>query len=145
MLFRSTLAVMHEILDLGPTLGLYPESLDKIKPVLNNCLASIENCQKAGVKLGLGTDIFGAEHHHLQSREFVYRSEVSKPIDILRSATSINAEIAQLQGQVGVVAEGAFADLIALDGNPLKNLELFQDPGKMPMIMKGGHLHRNNL
>jgi len=140
-----TLAVMREILDLGPSLGMYPESLEKIKPMYRMGLESIENCQRAGVKVGLGSDIFGAEHHHLQSHEFEYRGEVSKPLDILRSATSINAEIVQRSGEVGEISVGALADLIVLDGNPLDDLSIFQRPESMPVIMKGGALLRNAL
>ena len=124
---------------------MYPESLEKIKPMLDWAHESIENCQSAGVKLGMGSDIFGYEHHDRQSREFVYRSEVCKPIDILRSATSINAEIAQRSGEVGEVSEGAYADMIVLDSSPLDNLEIFQDPSRMPLIMKGEAIKRCTL
>lgn len=140
-----TLAVMNEILSLGTRLGMHPEGLDKIKPMYQTCLKSIENCQRAGVKLGLGTDIFGSEHHHLQSYEFEYRSELSKPFDILRSATSINAEIAQKSGELGEISVGAHADMLVIDGNPLKDLSLLRKPEKMMLIMKEGTLHRNML
>lgn len=140
-----TLAVMQQILTIGPDLGLFPESLEKVKPLYNATLESIENCQRAGVKLGLGTDIFGSEHHYLQSHEFEHRGEVSKPIDVLRSATSVNAEIVQMSGEVGQICAGAYADMIVLDGNPLDDLSIFQSPDRMPVIMKSGRVFRNTL
>ncbi|QIB65945.1 metal-dependent hydrolase family protein [Kineobactrum salinum] len=140
-----TLAVMRVVLDLGPQLGMHPESLEKMKPLWSKCLQSIENCQRAGVKLGLGTDIFGTENHYFQSREFELRGEVSKPLDVLRSATSINAEIAQLAGEVGEISAGAIADMIVLDSNPLDDLSVFQHAGKMPVIMRGGRWVRRSI
>jgi imidazolonepropionase-like amidohydrolase len=140
-----TIAVVKQILEYGPDMGMFPESLEKIKPVLNKMLTSIENMHSAGVKMGMGTDLFGPEYHHLQSNELEYRGEVQPAIDVLRSATSINAEIAQMKGEVGEISAGAFADMIVLDGNPLDDLSIFQKPEKMPLIMKGGVLKRNLL
>ena len=88
---------------------------------------------------------FGPEYHAMQSREFEFRSAVQKPIDVLRSATSINAEIIQRKSELGVVAPGAHADLVALDGNPLKNMKLFARPGAMPLVMKAGRMIRCDL
>ena len=137
-----TLAVMRQILDNGPELGMYPESLEKVKPLWDRMLTSVENMHRAGAKMGMGTDLFGPEFHPLQSNEFEYRAEVQPAIDILRSATSINAEIVQMKGEVGEIMEGAYADMIVLDGNPLDDLAIFQRPEDMPMIMKGGALKR---
>ncbi len=140
-----TLAVMRQILDYGPELGMRPESLEKIKPLWEQVLISLENMHRAGAKMGLGTDLFGPQYHPMQSRELEFRAEVQPPIDILRSATSINAEIVQMQGQVGEISEGAYADMIVLDGNPLEDLSIFQRPEQMPLIMKDGVLKRMKL
>lgn len=140
-----TLAVVKQILDFGSSMGMFPESLEKVKPLYQQMLQSVENMHRAGAKMGMGTDLFGPQYHPLQSHEFEYRSEVQPAIDILRSATSINAEIVQMKGEVGEISEGAFADLIVLDGNPLEDLSIFQRPEQMPLIMKGGELKRNTL
>lgn len=140
-----TLAVAHEITEHVKEIGLSPESQAKVGGVVERMLQSIENCTRAGVKIGLGTDLFDARYHPMQSKEFVYRAEVNRPIDILRSATSINAEIMQRPGELGCVAAGALADLIALDADPLKDLSVFQYPEKMPLIMKGGRMVRRAL
>ena len=51
-----------------------------------------------------------------------------------------------MDGKLGTIKEGALADLIAVDGNPVKKLELFLDQGRhLPMIMKGGQFHKNAL
>ena len=81
-----------------------------------------------------------------QSLEFIHRAKVLSPIEIVRQATLVGAEIVQQEGKLGVVEPGAHADLIAIDGDPLKNLELFLGEGKhLPMIMKAGKFHKNGL
>jgi imidazolonepropionase-like amidohydrolase len=141
-----TLSVLHQLTEHKHKLGLFPDSLEKIDGLVERCNASIEICMRAGVKVGLGTDLFGSNYHALQSREFRYRAEISPPLDILRSATSINAEIAQLTGRIGVLAPEAQADLIVLDGNPLQDITLFErSETHMPLVMKAGRVIRNRI
>jgi imidazolonepropionase-like amidohydrolase len=141
-----TLATIHEILEHGAEAGMRPESIAKTGGALEQMLASIEACNRAGVKIGLGTDIFGTAFHDFQSKEFRFRREVDQPIDILRSATSINAQIMQRQGELGAVVPGARADLILIDGNPLTDITVFEQCAtRMPVIMKGGKFHRRQL
>jgi len=67
-------------------------------------------------------------------------------IDVIRSATLIGAEVVRQEGKLGTVAAGAFADLLVVDGDPLKNLGLFQEQGKhLAAIMKAGKFHKNRL
>jgi imidazolonepropionase-like amidohydrolase len=141
-----TMAVMHLVLEHGAEGGMKPASIAKLAGVAEQMLASIEACNRAGVKVGLGTDIFGTTFHDFQAKEFRYRREVDQPIDILRSATSINAEIMQRKGELGAIAPGARADLILIDGNPLADITLFEHfATRMPAIMKGGIFHRYEL
>ena len=140
-----TLSTMHVITTQGEVLGLPPASLEKIKGVYERTLESIENCQRAGVKLGFGSDLLGSDYHGLQNDEFEHRGKVASPIDVLRSATSINAEILQMSGQLGCVSVGAKADLIVLSGDPLQDLCVFKDPANMLMIMKCGVFVRRTI
>jgi imidazolonepropionase-like amidohydrolase len=71
---------------------------------------------------------------------------VLSPREILQSATVVGAELLGRAGELGVVAPGALADLLVLDGNPLQDLKLFQDQGAhLAVIMQGGRLHKNAL
>ena len=141
-----TLSVAHVLRERGPELGLPPASLDKIKGLYESYLSSIEACNRAGVKLGLGADLLGHEYHPLQGGELALRGEVCKPIDVLRSATSINAELLQQSGKLGCIKPGAYADLLVLDFDPFKNLDGFKEPEKnIPLVMKGGQLVRSLL
>ena len=76
----------------------------------------------------------------------VVLSSPSVPIEIVRAATTVGARIVRMEGKIGTLKAGAFADLIVVDGDPLKNLGLFQEQGKhLSAIMKGGKFHKNRL
>jgi imidazolonepropionase-like amidohydrolase len=69
-----------------------------------------------------------------------------KPIEIIRSATLVNAEIVRHQGKFGELIPDAYADLLVVDGDPTRDLNLFQNDGAhIPAIMKGGRFVKNAL
>jgi imidazolonepropionase-like amidohydrolase len=71
---------------------------------------------------------------------------VLSPIEIIRSATIVGAELLGRQGELGIVAPGALADLLVVDGNPLRDLSVLTGQGEhLSLIMKGGALYRNRL
>jgi imidazolonepropionase-like amidohydrolase len=126
-------------------MGLSSEKLEKNDLVLEGGFHSLEICRRAGVKVGFGTDLLG-DLQDEQCREFLIRSEVQSPIEIIRAATTIGAEIVRKEGQLGLVEPGAFADLLVVDGDPLKDLTLFQSQGRhLSAIMKNGQFHKNRL
>ena len=125
--------------------GMTTDMLAKNDIVLDGALRSLEICKAAGVKVGYGSDLLGQLQVE-QSREFMFRAEVLKPLEIIRQATTVGAEVLRQEGKLGIVEPGAFADLIVVDGNPLKKLELFLDQGAhLPVIMKAGKFHKNAL
>jgi len=141
----ANLVTYFSMKDRAAQFGMTAEMLAKNDIVMEGALRSLEICKKAGVKVGYGTDLLGALQVD-QSLEFTYRAKVLKPIETIRQATVVGAEILRMEGKLGVVAPGAYADLIAIDGNPLKKLELFLDQGRhLPMIMKAGKFHKNKL
>ena len=82
----------------------------------------------------------------VKSLSAMMRGEVQAPIDVLRSATSINADILQQRGRLGCIKADALADLIVMRGDPLRDLSLFSTPEKnMPLVMRGGAIVRNEL
>lgn len=125
--------------------GMTEDMLDKNDIVIEGALRSLEICKAAGVKVGYGSDLLGALQVD-QSLEFIHRAKVLKPIEIIRQATIVGAEILRQEGKLGIVEPGAYADLIVVDGNPLKKIELFLDQGAhLPAIMKAGKFHKNAL
>lgn len=129
----------------GDALGLSPYVMEKLRFVNEGGIRLLEHCEAEGTPMGFGTDLMG-EMEYAQSMEFVIRARVQKPIDILRSATSVNARIVQMEGQLGTIRPGALADIILVDGNPLENIAVLDGQGEnIPLIMKAGRLHRNRL
>lgn len=140
-----TLATYHALAREGVADGLPIEAVVKLDEVLDAGLRALDLAQRAGVKLVYGSDLLGAMHRH-QLSEFSLRAQVQRPIDILRSATCVAAELFGEAGETGVVAPGARADLLVVDGDPLHDLGCLQAPERfLPLIMKGGVLHKNTL
>jgi imidazolonepropionase-like amidohydrolase len=127
-----TLVTYFAIDELGRALGFPEVSQRKVKDVLEAGLASLEIAAAAGVEIGFGTDLLG-ETHEQQSRELRIRAEV------LRAATLTNARILGREGELGEIVEGARADLVVVEGDPLADLSLLEDQGKhLPLVMKDG-------
>jgi len=140
-----TLAIMDGILNSDLSETIPASSLEKLKDVMRGALTAVEECAKAGVNLGFGTDLLGPLHQN-QGREFLLRSEVQPKIDVLISATSLNARLLDMEGALGVIAPEAKADLLLVNGNPLENIDILARPeASLSMIMKDGRIVRNDL
>jgi imidazolonepropionase-like amidohydrolase len=126
--------------------GLLPADIAvKLHEVINGAIGALEMAHAAGIPIVYGTDLF-ADMHGQQLQEFVIRSEVQPPADLIRSATTTAARLLQLEGQVGVVRTGAFADLLVIDGNPLENIRVLTTPERtLKLIMKQGTIYKNEL
>ena len=126
-------------------LGMPDVMLEKNDEVLKYGFAELEHCRKAGVKMAYGSDLLGALEDE-QTVEFRIRGEVMPAIDVIRSATLTGAEVVRQEGKLGTIQPGAHADLLVVDGNPLKDLGLFKDGGPhLSAIMKAGKFHKNAL
>jgi imidazolonepropionase-like amidohydrolase len=140
-----TLATYDSLYRNGDSLGWSAEMMSKLERVRTQGVEAIRIARAAGVRIGFGTDLLG-EMHADQSNEFLLRAPAMPPSEILRSATAVNAELMGQSGRIGVVAPGAFADLVAIDGNPLEDLTLLQGQGRqISLIVKAGKLVKNRL
>jgi imidazolonepropionase-like amidohydrolase len=140
-----TLVIYDQIAEFGRQLNFPAESMTKLDEVLTSGLNAIETAIAAGVKLGFGTDLLG-ETHIAESKEFQLRARVQSPLDVLRSATLINAELLGKTGELGVIAPGGFADLLLVDGDPLENIGLTGGQGDhLDLIVRGGEIITNRL
>jgi imidazolonepropionase-like amidohydrolase len=102
--------------------------------------------RKHGVPIGLGTDLWGPEAQRSQLREFEMRRDLDTPAAILHSATVTNAELLMHKGRLGTLAEGAYADLLVVDGDPLSDIGVLLDPQRnLKLIMKDGVVYKNEL
>jgi len=135
-----TLVTYHKLDELGRKLGFPAASQKKVGDVLDAGLRSLEIARDAGVALGFGTDLLG-ETHPFQNAEFGIRARVQSPAEVVRAATSEAARILAREGELGVVAPGALADLLLVDGDPLGDLSLLEDPAKgLALVVKQGEI-----
>jgi len=108
--------------------------------------------KKYKIKTAWGTDIlFSAEQATKQGKMLARLKRWYTPAEILRMATERNAQLLALSGErspyvgkLGVVEEGALADLLLVDGDPLQDIDLVSDPAKnFVLIMKDGKIYKN--
>jgi len=113
-----------------------------------------ELAQRHSVKLAWGTDIlFDAGLATRQGKQLAKMKRWFTPAQVLQMATSTNAQLLAMSeprnpypGRLGVIAEGALADLLLVDGNPLENIDLLATPDtSLPVIMKDGVIYKNQL
>ncbi len=124
----------------GAEFGLPPESAAKVEDVREAGLERLVKMHQAGVIMGYGSDLLGGMHNE-QSGEFPLRGRYIPADAVIRSATVDAAKVLRMEGQIGALVPGAFADLIAVDGNPLDDLDLLTNQGaRIPLILKGGQV-----
>lgn len=140
-----TLVVYDALAKEGVEAGLPPQVEAKIYDVLDAGSVALEIAYRHGVPLVFGTDLLG-QMHRRQLDEFHIRKEVAPPADLIRSATTTAATATQREGEFGIVAEGARADLLVLSENPLDDITVLTRPDEMLLaIMKEGKLYKNIL
>jgi imidazolonepropionase-like amidohydrolase len=140
--------------ELGEAFPPGSEQRAKFEEVLAGMDAAYELARKHNLKTAWGTDVlFSAALARSQTALLVKLIRWYTPAEILVMATSTNAELLALSGKrnpypgkLGVVEEGALADLLLVDGDPLQNIELLVDPAKaFVVIMKDGKVYKNLL
>jgi len=141
-----TLVTYEALAEDGPALGLPAASVAKIETVRTAGLESLGILRDAGVAMAFGTDLLGPTHAR-QAEEFAIRARVLTSREILASATMVGAAVLGMEGRLGVVAEGAIADLLIVDGDPLRDITVLAEPKKnLRLVMKEGVVvHRSGL
>src|SRR5438128_3783208 len=129
MFLVANLVTYFEMKKRAAEYGMTSDMLAKNDLVIDGALKSLEICKRHGVPVAYGTDLLG-ELQMAQSGEFALRAEVLSPAEIIRSATTIGAQVTRMEGKIGCLKPGAFADLLVVDGDPLKNLKLLGDQGQ---------------
>jgi imidazolonepropionase-like amidohydrolase len=136
-----------------------PETYAKGRALLDGVPKEMEYAVKHGVKMAFGTDLLAdwensVTYDNSANIEFRYLAKFMPNVDALRMATGLAGELHALSGPntpykdgpTGVIQEGAYADIILVDGNPLEDIELVVEPGKnFPLIMKDGLIYKNTL
>jgi imidazolonepropionase-like amidohydrolase len=135
-----TLIIFKALAEEGVSDGLPRELVGKLGNMMEQGMGVVEEAHRAGIPMAFGTDLIGAMHRR-QSEEFELRADLVPAADLLRSVTVTGATLIQRENELGQVADGFEADLIAVDGNPLENIRLLADPDRhLKLIIKGGRI-----
>jgi imidazolonepropionase-like amidohydrolase len=129
------------MLDRGAAGGYEPYQLEKARQVLDMKMASLRKAVAAGLKLAYGTDS-GVQVHGLNGRQLaIYVDAGMSPLAAIRSATVVNADLLRMEGRIGTLRAGAWADIIAVRGDPLADVRALETP---VWIMKAGEVVSGN-
>jgi imidazolonepropionase-like amidohydrolase len=102
---------------------------------------SFKKALAAGVKIVFGTDMGGIPWTEPIAQEFPRMVNLGmSPADALRSATSRPADMLDMTGEIGVLAPHAYADIVAVSGDPLQDIKIL---GNVQFVMKNGDVYKN--
>ncbi len=105
--------------------------------------SSLQKAVKAGVKIAFGTDVGGFPWTQPIAQEFPRLVEFGMtPMAAIQSATTQAGEMLGMSGQLGIIAPGACADIVAVPGDPLKDVN---ELGRVGFVMKDGKVFRNDM
>lgn len=139
-----TLATYEALWREGKRYGIGDHQLRKIQLAREHGVQALACAYRAGCKIGSGSDLLG-DMMAQRALELELKAQVMSPMEVLLSATRVNAELFGLQDRIGTVEPGKEADLIVMVGDPLRDLRIFQDPERMKVVMKAGQLYRCEL
>jgi imidazolonepropionase-like amidohydrolase len=139
-----TLVTYEALSEEGRSYGVPDVVIRKINEARELGIQALRFAYEAGTKIASGSDLLGPLQDR-KARELEIKTEVMSPMESLLSATQTNAELFGMEDDLGTVEEGKLADLLVVNGDPLENIAVLQDPDYLKLIMKGGRMVKNEL
>ena len=138
--------VTYEVMpEMGRELGVPENNLRKMIQARDKGLEALDTAHRVGCKIASGSDCLGPMHVY-KGRELEIQARVMGPMGAIVAATRTNAELIGREQDLGTIAAGKLADLILLDGDPLRDMTLFQHyPEKITLILQNGNFCKNLL
>ena len=134
-----TLAIAQVMSENFGQLGLAPEIKDRIGDTMQGMIDGLLAARDAGVRVGSGSDLIGPNQNR-RGLEIALKAKVLGAMAAIMSATSVNAEIMGVADRLGSIEVGKLADLVAVDFDPLAEPDLFDDPSRVVLVVKGGRI-----
>lgn len=134
-----TFAVCRLLAQEADAWGIPAELVPMIEPVEAAMAQSMKLAREHGITIGLGSDILGPAQNR-RGLELVIRAALEDPMTAITSATSVNSTIIRREAELGTLEVGKVADVIAVDGDPLEDPELFDDPSRVVLVIQGGRI-----
>ncbi|MGC8620745.1 MAG: amidohydrolase family protein [Caldisphaera sp.] len=143
-----TFAIDYALLEKGSELGVPEWGMKKIKELYEIHVDNARLAYKMGIKLATGTDFSGGVGKHgdnaIELKLFVEKIGM-KNEEALISSTKIASEAAGLENSIGTLEKGKIADLIAIKGNPLEDINVLTNKDNILFVMKDGEIYKNKL
>jgi imidazolonepropionase-like amidohydrolase len=130
---------------LGKDLGIPENNIRKMIEARDRGMEALTIAHRVGVKIASGSDLLGPMQTY-KGMELELKSRVLGPMGAIVASTKTNAELLRKEKDLGTIETGKLADFILLDGDPLKDMTLFQQyQEKITLIIQGGRIYKNIL
>jgi len=140
-----TLVTYEMISRLGKSLGIPDNNVRKINEAKERGLEALRIAHRAGCKIASGSDLLGPMQVY-KGMELELKARVLGPMGAIVATTKTNAELLRKEKELGTIAAGKLADLILVNGDPLKDIKIFQQyREKISVIIQGGRVYKNIL
>jgi len=142
-----TLNAPYQIIRGGIKGGVPRYAVEKSKSVMKSHFQSVRRAYKSKIPIAMGTDAgtpFNCHGENLKEMELLVKAGMT-PMEAMVATTKIASEVLGLEKKIGTLEKGKLADLIVVDGNPLKDIQLLQDKDKIRVIMKEGQFYKCQL
>lgn len=142
-----TLYAPQSIAKRGEQFGFSAQAVENIKEAASKHGASYRLALEAGVKIALGTDAgYGPAVHGTNAYELELMVENGMtPMQAIMAATKTAAQCLRLDDKIGTLEEGKFADILVVDGDPLTDIHLLQEPKNICLVIREGKIYVNNM
>jgi imidazolonepropionase-like amidohydrolase len=139
-----TFVTYEKLHEEGREQGLSADQLAKLDGVLGRGLEGLRIAQRAGVRIGSGSDLLGPLARH-KTRELAIKASVLGAHDTLIATTRTNAELLGIADRVGTVEPGKQADLLLVDGDPLADISVLERQDRLLAIVQAGQLYKRTI
>jgi len=140
-----TLVTYEMISRMGKSLGIPDNNVRKINEARDQGLEALAIAKKVGVKIGSGSDLLGPMQRY-KGMELELKARVLGPMGAIVATTKTNAELLKKEKDLGTIEAGKLADLILVQGDPLKDIAILQQyQEKITLIIQGGRVYKNIL
>jgi imidazolonepropionase-like amidohydrolase len=142
-----TLNAPYQIIKGGVKKGVPRFAVEKSKAVMKSHFQSVRRAYKAKIPIAMGTDAgtpFNCHGENLKEMELLVKAAMT-PMEAVTATTKTASEVLGLEKKIGTLEKGKLADLIVVDGNPLKDIGVLQDKNRIQVIMKEGSFYKNQL
>ena len=144
--YVPTFTIHYNVVNMGEELKVPPFTIEKIRDTWEHSVPSVQKARRAGVKIACGTDSGGTWApcgENARELELLVKFGGMTPMEAITAATKVSAEAIGRDEDLGTIEPNKLADIILVEGDPLKDIRLLQDASNVKMVIKGGKIEVN--